>query len=230
MLDKEQLSKEKRFYRGFINPGDLVFDIGANVGQKTGAFLSLGAKVIAVEPNPPCAERIREKFRSHIKNGTLIVECLAIGKASGEIKLQTFDGHSDISSGSLDFVRHAEADGMIAARAITVPVITADDLIVKHGAPDFMKIDVEGMDFDVLAGLSRKPKALSFEFNMKDSLWEAAEKCFSQVERLGLSSFNFTELAIPTLLMNEWLDIESVQVEIIKRFGGTNHWGDLIAR
>jgi FkbM family methyltransferase len=230
MLDKELLSKERKFYKSFISPGDLVFDIGANVGQKTHVFLSLGAKVIAAEPNPSCAEKIREKFQSHIRNGNLIVECLAVGKESGEIQLQTFEGHSDISSGSLDFIRHAESAGLVPTRVIMVPVITADDLIQKHGAPDFVKIDVEGMDFDVLAGLSRAPKALSFEYNMRDSLWEAAEKCFNQVERLGLSSFNFTEFAKPMLLMNEWMDGESVQIEIKRRFRGTNHWGDLIAK
>jgi hypothetical protein len=50
------------FYRQFIRPGDLCFDIGANVGHKTEMFLSLGARVISVEPQPQLIEEIGRVF------------------------------------------------------------------------------------------------------------------------------------------------------------------------
>ncbi len=42
-------------YRRFVNRGDLVFDIGAHVGDRVAAFRRLGAKVVAVEPQPALA-------------------------------------------------------------------------------------------------------------------------------------------------------------------------------
>src|SRR5271154_272335 len=54
LLQRELLGLETRFYKQFIKPGDLVFDVGANIGVKTAAFLAAGARVIAVEPVPFC--------------------------------------------------------------------------------------------------------------------------------------------------------------------------------
>ena len=41
-------------YRRFVGPGDLAFDIGSHVGDRIGAFRRLGARVIALEPQPDC--------------------------------------------------------------------------------------------------------------------------------------------------------------------------------
>src|SRR5689334_4646326 len=43
-----------RFYRQFVGPGDLVFDVGANVGHVTKVFLRAGARVVAIEPQSIC--------------------------------------------------------------------------------------------------------------------------------------------------------------------------------
>jgi hypothetical protein len=48
----DQRQNERDFYRRFIRPGDLVFDVGANVGKRSAVFLDLGATVVAIEPNP----------------------------------------------------------------------------------------------------------------------------------------------------------------------------------
>jgi hypothetical protein len=42
-------------YRRFVRPGDLVFDIGAHVGDRVAAFRRLGARIVAVEPQPALA-------------------------------------------------------------------------------------------------------------------------------------------------------------------------------
>ena len=55
---------ELDFYRAIIKPGDLVFDIGANVGFKTEAFVACGARVICVEPNPKCLPILLHEFGS----------------------------------------------------------------------------------------------------------------------------------------------------------------------
>lgn len=50
------------FYSKFINNNDLVFDIGANIGNRTEVFLGIGARVIAVEPNPKIALSLTKKI------------------------------------------------------------------------------------------------------------------------------------------------------------------------
>ena len=46
-------------YARFVRPGDLAFDIGSHVGDRIGAFRRIGARVVALEPQPLCAEVIR---------------------------------------------------------------------------------------------------------------------------------------------------------------------------
>ena len=42
-------------YARFVRPGDLAFDIGSHVGDRIGSFRRLGARVVALEPQPLCA-------------------------------------------------------------------------------------------------------------------------------------------------------------------------------
>src|ERR1700691_2125052 len=58
LLDKKGLRRfqdDVALYAPFISPGDLCFDVGANIGEKTEVFLALGARVVAFEPQPYCA-------------------------------------------------------------------------------------------------------------------------------------------------------------------------------
>ena len=64
--DRRDELEERRLYRQFMAKGDLVFDLGANLGRKTKAFLALGANVVAVEPNPDCEDIIHRRCRSAV--------------------------------------------------------------------------------------------------------------------------------------------------------------------
>ena len=55
--------KRRQFLGGFIQKGDLVFDIGANVGQMTDVFLRLEAKVVCVEPQMDVFQFLQWKYR-----------------------------------------------------------------------------------------------------------------------------------------------------------------------
>ena len=46
-------------YARFVGPGDLAFDIGSHVGDRIGSFRRLGARVVALEPQPLCARAVR---------------------------------------------------------------------------------------------------------------------------------------------------------------------------
>ncbi|MBP8273948.1 MAG: hypothetical protein KAY59_05920, partial [Acidobacteria bacterium] len=49
-------ARRAAFYRPFISPSDLVFDVGANLGTHSMCFRALGARVVAFEPQPHCAQ------------------------------------------------------------------------------------------------------------------------------------------------------------------------------
>jgi hypothetical protein len=73
-------------------------------------------------------------------------------------------------------------------RSIEVPVTTLDALIDAHGVPSFIKIDVEGFEGEVLAGLTKPVTALSFEFTTIQR--EVARDCIARCVALGFSRFN----------------------------------------
>src|SRR3990172_5141577 len=57
-----QLQRMARFYRDLIGPGDLCFDIGAHVGNRIAVWRRLGARVVAVEPQPSCLTLLRRLY------------------------------------------------------------------------------------------------------------------------------------------------------------------------
>src|ERR1700723_3414347 len=78
---REERSKLKNFYKELIKPGDLCFDIGANVGQTTEALLACGARVISVEPNPRCIPILKWQFGRE-KNVTLVPKAVGAKRGS----------------------------------------------------------------------------------------------------------------------------------------------------
>ena len=72
-------------YARFVGPGALAFDIGSHVGDRIGSFRRLGAKVVALEPQPLCARVVRAIYESD--NGVTLVES-ACGAAPGKLTLR----------------------------------------------------------------------------------------------------------------------------------------------
>lgn len=176
-------------YARFLKPGGLAFDIGSHVGDRIGAFRRLGARVVALEPQPDCAAAIREVHAGDA--GLTLVES-ACGPKPGRLTLHINSANPTVSTASADFLRAADgAEGwkeQVWDRTIDVPVTTLDALIAAHGTPDFIKIDVEGFEADVLAGLSRQVAALSFEFTTIQR--EVAYACLERIAALGPYRFN----------------------------------------
>jgi FkbM family methyltransferase len=178
-----------RLYGAFVGAGDLVFDIGAHVGDRIAAFRRLGAKVIAVEPQPALVFTLKTLYG---RSSDVVIEAKAVGRTAGTISLMINSNNPTISTASMDFVRAADGaagwEGQVWDHSIEVPVTTLDALIAVHGAPSFIKIDVEGFEEEALAGLTRPVKALSFEFTtiQRAVAHASIERCVA----LGFKRFN----------------------------------------
>ena len=173
------------FYHHFVDKGSTVFDVGANVGTYTEAFLSLGAgKVVAVEPTPDLVRRLE-----CIRDQRLTVVGAGVGKEAGTLpfNLSNFSTLNSFSGEWLDKVAEEVPSGRPQwIKTVNVEVTTLDALIREHGIPDFIKIDVEGAELQVLQGLTRSPKYLSFEFHseLHDILVSCIRQpCFSSEAR-----------------------------------------------
>ena len=86
---------KQKFYSEFIKNDDLVLDIGAHLGDRTDTFLKLGAKVIAIEPQPRFYNHLIKKFKGNSK-----VEVLdyAISSTLGKTQLKISSKYPTLSS------------------------------------------------------------------------------------------------------------------------------------
>jgi FkbM family methyltransferase len=198
-----------RLYREFVRPGDLVFDIGAHVGDRVAAFRRLQARVIAVEPQPALVKTLRLLYAC---DRNVTIEAAAIGREAGVVELNVNIDNPTVSTASTDFIA-AAADapgwhGQTWSKRLSVPLTTVDRLIARHGSPVFIKIDVEGFEAEALAGISQPVPALSFEFTLIQR--DVARACLQRCRALGYSRFNAILGESKKFEHNDWIDIDAI--------------------
>jgi len=154
----------RRFYRGFVFPGQSAWDVGAHLGNRCRIWLTLGAQVIAYEPQPDCAAVLENWFGS---SPLFRLRRCAVGSKSGIVELQISEEHPTLATVSGDWVtrmsHHPLFDGIAWNRSESVPMVRLADEEAVFGRPVFIKIDVEGHELEVIRGLRSLPRALSFE-------------------------------------------------------------------
>lgn len=214
----------------YIYQDALVFDIGANIGKMTDAYLALGARVVAVEPQEVCMrEELIPRFGNN--NRVSLVQG-ACGAQAGHGILTTYGHGSTIST--MVPGHYWEPGGPWANTphdgSEDVSIFALDDLMVLFGKPDFIKIDVEGYELEVLKGLSVFAP-LSFEFHPH---WaERARECMEQVLCIDpLVEFNHTSGERLEYASLAWLDCDTLYQDILKlraQYGST-YFGNIYAR
>jgi FkbM family methyltransferase len=198
-----------RLYGGFVRRGDVVFDIGAHVGDRVASFRRLGARVVAVEPQPAMIKVLKLLYG---RSADVEIEAVAVGRRAGTTSMLINADNPTVSTVSPAFVSAArDAAGWETQRwttSIQVPLTTLDALIGKHGAPTFIKIDVEGFEAEALEGLSRAVKALSFEFTIIQR--DVARACIERCIALGFKRFNAALGESQTFVLDDWVGGEEI--------------------
>lgn len=156
--------KRAAFYRQFMSKGDLVFDVGANMGNRAKVFHELGARVVAFEPQLSCYHFLEEVFAGR-DSLRLVNGALGKTESVGEMFVADWDILSSLSPAWMEAVQKTgRFSGCKWDRRQTVRIATLDQAIRDFGMPAFVKIDVEGYEYEVLQGLSVPLKCLSIEF------------------------------------------------------------------
>ncbi len=231
LLDKRyNYAKKVNLYKKIVNKNDLVYDIGANRGDRIEVFLSLGAKVIAVEPNPKLADYLRRKYGKKI-----VVEQKAVGDRNGIVDFFINERSDVLSTVSDKFLKESQKTGRFSElieakyiKKVSVQMADINYLFEKYGYPDFMKIDVEGYEEKIIKSIKEasRIRALSFEFAVPETRNETLE-ILKHLNTIGFKYFNISFGESMEFLSRYNSDINSVG-NLIKALPPLS-WGDVYA-
>lgn len=177
-----QISHDILFAK-LVNDGDIVFDVGANIGYTALLFRRLvgsSGKVVALEPGSRIFESLR---RNADPNGIVALQVAATD----------CDGQGEFHEASMSDLSSLEK--VEGSRSVQVPLLRLDRLADQYGAPSFVKIDVEGHEPAVLRGMnellaSSKPPIVLFEALDKECL----DRCISEILRSCKTKFTLGRL------------------------------------
>jgi FkbM family methyltransferase len=134
--------KQRRFVE-MIRRGDIVYDLGANVGWYTLLASALGAsQIYSFEPSPENIANLKEHLRLNNVGNCSVFE-VAVGEHPGTAR---FDAGPTMTTGHL-----VDSD---VTNGVLVRLVSLDDLISSSGLlpPDVIKCDIEGAEYDALLG------------------------------------------------------------------------------
>lgn len=154
----EKVKKSKNFYeisflefiRQFYTSGDYIIDVGANIGNHTIYFAAeLGAKVLSFEPQPHNIICLESNVYLNNLSEQVTVNRFGLGAESGYVDIAMY---RDMNYGTFS----AKSDHFeLPLEKFTLEVKCLDDIIEPQQKVSIIKIDVEGMEYEVLLGASK---------------------------------------------------------------------------
>lgn len=195
--------RKKSFFARWVGPESLCFDIGAHVGDRTSTWLALGARVVSLEPDPQFYAYLSRKLDG-TPNWLGLPRALAAEEGRATLFQSKHNGMvSSLSSSWDEEIDAIDRQGFRFDDRTDVATLRLDGLIERYGMPDFMKLDIEGMERTVLETASKLPRALSFEYY--PTRQEDARRCIEAVEAQGTCHYQFVLRETFTFAWSRWL-------------------------
>lgn len=218
---------QQAFYAGLIGKADIVFDVGANVGQRSEIFSQLAARVVAFEPQAECVRHLKSRFM--FKRNVEIVQ-IAISEVEGEALLYESSAHtvSSMSPKYIETVGKQVFRDETWDRGVVVQTGTLDQMIERYGRPRFIKIDVEGFELSVLKGLSQAVPFVSFEFT--PMAIDEAKKCVDRLHEIsGDYLFDYCLGEDLDFVLPEHADFDTFSRKVLPELQHAGSFGDIYA-
>ncbi len=222
-----QQKRMTQFYRQFIGPNDLCFDVGAHLGNRTKSWRQIGARVIAIEPQPQCIDFLQRHFGA---DPSVNILPKAIGRTPGQLPFYVSELTPTVSTMSQEWFKPIKETTAYTVKwdtTIQVAVVTLDQLLEQYGLPQFCKIDVENYEVEVLAGLSQAIPCLSFEYYQ--STIPNALQCIDLLSHLGNYEFNWTVGADFKFHQTHWENAKTMKA-LLQHLPDGVRAGDVYAR
>ena len=174
------------FLRRSVKPGDLCFDVGANVGVYVLQFAHWSApngRVVAFEPNPSALAVLEQHVQMNQLSNRVTIEAAAIGETSGDQVLYAAEAEGMSRLGA----PNSALDGRVTE--INVSVVTLDEYCAKNKLdPDWLFIDIEGFEIAALSGardlIQRRRGKLGIVVEMHPNVWNSANTTRERAENL----------------------------------------------
>jgi FkbM family methyltransferase len=171
-----------------IGSDDVVVDIGAHKGVFTAYAAQITSNiVIAYEPNPNNYQILTTFLKLNDVNNIQCHQC-AIGPTSGSVKLFLSKSSTRHSITGIDQVSGEQLDN-----AIEVPMITLDEALMSLNCIDFLKIDCEGAEIEILRSSSDLSLSKIRKMVVEIHDYAQSEKIISLYNRLR-RQFNHVEI------------------------------------
>lgn len=217
--------KMLEFYSKFVSPGKLCFDVGANIGNRVKIFLELQANVVAIEPQAQCAQILKRVFGS---NHQLRIIQKALGEREGEAEIMISDSNT-LSSMSPEWIEAVKESGRFSEhlwdKKQKVQITTLDNLIQQYGIPQFIKIDVEGFEYQVIGGLSQSIPLISLEF-VSERIGPTLH-CIDHLAGLSGIRLNYSIGESMQFSLETWIEPEEMKRLLSSLSGENNLFGDV---
>lgn len=174
-------------FKKTISSGDVVLDVGANTGSHTVAFSRIvGEKgiVLGFEPERNNFYTLAGNIAiNNLKN--VQVFQIALADESGEISVPEIDFEKTSNFGALELLKNAEYH-----RSYKVPLSTIDELKLKR--LNFIKIDVEGMEREVIKGAEKSIDQFKPIIYAENDREEKSEELIKSIKDLGYKIYKHT--------------------------------------
>ncbi len=194
-------------------------------------FLAIPARVVAIEPQSACHPILESRFGGD-KRFTLVRA--AAGASPGEADLRAADDReaSVLATLSREWESRVRESGRFVRftwdRVERVEVTTLEALIEQYGEPAFCKIDVEGFEAEVLAGLETPVRSLSLEFTPERL--DALDACLARLRELGRYEFNFSLNDSLVFASGSWMAEPALRSALSRFSDDSATFGDVYAR